>query len=99
MSLLSWLGFETTEERLQKIEQQELARQERRKALDESLKKEQQNTPIFQVGTTEDGRVTLRVSNYAGWVTMTDAGVDQLINMLQAAKGLPAEITDETEEE
>lgn len=45
------------------------------------------NIPIFQVGTTEDGRVTLRIGQYGPWVTMSDAGVEQLIAMLTAAKG------------
>lgn len=68
-------------------------------AIAEAQRKEQENSPIFQVGTTEDGRVTLRMGNFGIWATMTDRGVDQLIGMLQAAKGLSAEITDDEDEE
>lgn len=76
--------FGNTQDYARKEEQRELARQEREQA----IKDAQKNEPIFQVGTTEDGRVTLRVGQYTNWVTMTDAGVDQLIAMLQAAKSL-----------
>ena len=85
--------FGNAEDYARKEEQRELARQEREQA----IKDAQRNEPIFQVGTTEDGRVTLRVGQYTNWVTMTDTGVDQLISMLQAAKSLPAEITEAEE--
>lgn len=44
--------------------------------------------PAYQVGKTEDGRVTLRLGGQYGFstLTMTDAGVDNLIRMLEAAK-------------
>ena len=87
--------FGNAEDYARKEEQRELAQQEREQA----IKDAQRNEPIFQVGTTEDGRVTLRVANFGGWVTMNDTGVDQLISMLQAAKGLPVEMTEEEEEE
>lgn len=88
--------FGNAEDYARKEEQRELARQEREQA----IKDAQKNEPIFQVGTTEDGRVTLRVGQYTNWVTMTDTGVDQLISMLEAAKSPVAgnEITDEEEE-
>lgn len=40
--------------------------------------------PVYQVGKTLDGSVTLRVGYTT--LTMTDAGVDSLIRMLEAAK-------------
>lgn len=41
----------------------------------------------YKVGKTEDGRVTLSVGEYSDTtVTMTNAGVDNLIRMLEAAK-------------
>lgn len=88
--------FGNAEDYARKEEQRELARQEREQA----IKDAQRNEPIFQVGTTEDGRVTLRVGQYTNWVTMTDTGVDQLISMLEAAKSPVAgnEITEEEEE-
>lgn len=88
MGLLSWLGFSTNEERRQQIEQKELAREERQQAIKDALKKEQEDLPIFQVGSTADGRVTLRLGAYnMATVTMSDGGVEQLIAMLTAAKG------------
>jgi hypothetical protein len=46
------------------------------------------NTPCYQVGKTEDGRVTLRLGNGHSYsqLTMNDAGVDGLISILLAAK-------------
>ena len=87
--------FGNAEDYARKEEQRELAQQEREQA----IKDAQRNEPIFQVGTTEDGRVTLRVGQYTNWVTMTDTGVDQLISMLEAAKSPVAgnEITEEEE--
>ncbi len=41
----------------------------------------------YQIGKLEDGKVTLRLGDYYGsTVTMNNAGVDQLIRMLEAAK-------------
>ena len=88
MSILSFLGFSTDAERREKIEQQLLAREERKKAIEDAQQKETADLPIFQVGSTADGRVTLRLGAYnMATVTMSDAGVEQLIAMLQAAKG------------
>lgn len=88
MSLLSWLGFSTDEERRQRIEQKVLAQEERQQAIEDAQKKEQESMPIFQVGSTADGRVTLRLGAYnMATVTMSDAGAEQLIAMLTAAKG------------
>jgi hypothetical protein len=44
--------------------------------------------PAFQVGKTEDGRITLRLGGSYGisTLTMNNAGVDNLIRMLEAAK-------------
>jgi hypothetical protein len=88
MSVLSFLGFLTTEERQQKIEQRLLAQEERQQAIKDAQKKEAEDLPIFQVGSTADGRITLRLGAYnMATVTMSDAGVEQLIAMLAAAKG------------
>ena len=40
--------------------------------------------PAYQVGKTEDGKTTLRIGYST--LTMTNAGVDQLMRMLTAAK-------------
>ena len=40
--------------------------------------------PAYQVGKTEDGMTTLRVGYTT--LTMTEAGVNQLIRMLEASK-------------
>lgn len=41
----------------------------------------------YQIGKTEDGRVTLSIGDYdSTTVTMTNEGVDTLIRMLEAAK-------------
>jgi hypothetical protein len=44
--------------------------------------------PAYQVGKTEDGRITLRLSGPYGFstLTMNNAGVNNLIRMLEAAK-------------
>ena len=44
--------------------------------------------PAYQIGKTEDGRVTLRLGGTYGvsTLTMNNAGVDNLIRMLEAAK-------------
>ncbi len=49
---------------------------------------EDNNAPTYQIGKTEDGRVTFRIGNYSGGSTliMNNAGVDTLIKMLEAAK-------------
>jgi hypothetical protein len=39
--------------------------------------------PVYQVGVTRDGKVTLKMGNST--LTMNDLGVDQLIRMLRAA--------------
>ena len=42
---------------------------------------------VYRIGKTEDGKVTLSLGDYSGTVvTMNNAGVDQLIRMLEAAK-------------
>jgi hypothetical protein len=41
--------------------------------------------PLYQIGKTTDGSTTLRIGFTT--LTMTDAGVDTLIRMLEAAKG------------
>ena len=50
--------------------------------------KEKIPSPAYQVGKTEDGRVTLRLGGQYGYstLTMNNAGVDNLIRMLEAAK-------------
>jgi hypothetical protein len=44
--------------------------------------------PAYQIGRTEDGRITLRLGTNRQWsqVVMNDAGVDTLIRMLEAAR-------------
>lgn len=44
--------------------------------------------PVYQIGKTEDGRITLRLGGQYGFstLTMNNAGVDNLIRMLEAAK-------------
>lgn len=44
--------------------------------------------PAYQIGVTEDGRVTLRLGNGHQWsqISMNDAAVDTLIRMLEAAR-------------
>lgn len=39
--------------------------------------------PVYQVGVTRDGKVTLKLGNAT--LTMNELGVDQLIRMLRAA--------------
>ena len=41
--------------------------------------------PLYQIGNTLDGSTTLRIGFTT--LTMTDAGVDTLVRMLEAAKG------------
>lgn len=78
--------FDSSQDYEQRIEQKRFAQEEREQAIKDAQQREQENLPIFQVGTTEDGRVTLRIGNYSSWVTMTDTGVEQLIALLTAAK-------------
>ena len=40
--------------------------------------------PVYQIGKTEDGMVTLKMGYTT--LTMTNGGVDQLIRILEAAK-------------
>lgn len=44
--------------------------------------------PAYQIGRTEDGRITLRMGTNHQWsqISMNDEGVDALIRMLEAAK-------------
>lgn len=44
--------------------------------------------PAYQIGRTEDGRITLRLGTNHQWsqIVMNDAGVDTLIRMLEAAR-------------
>lgn len=80
--------FGSSQDYEQRIEQKRFAQEERKQAIEDALKKEQEDLPIFQVGSTADGRVTLRLGAYnMATVTMSDAGVEQLIAMLAAAKG------------
>lgn len=78
--------FGSSQDYEQRIEQKRFAQEEREQAIKDAQRREQENLPIFQVGTTEDSRVTLRIGNYGAWVTMSDSGVDQLISLLTAAK-------------
>ena len=89
--------FGNAEDYACKEEQRELARQEREQAIKAAQKKAEENTPIYQVGTTEDGLVTLRIDQFGTWLSMSNDGVDMLIRMLQAAKSLPVETTGEKE--
>lgn len=42
---------------------------------------------VYKVGKTQEGKVTLSLGDYSGVViTMNNAGVDQLIRMLESAK-------------
>jgi len=43
-----------------------------------------EKAPVYQIGKTEDGMVTLRMGHTT--LTMTNGGVDQLIRILEAAK-------------
>lgn len=49
---------------------------------------EESVSPAYQIGVTEDGRVTLRLGNGQQWsqISMNDAAVDTLIRMLEAAR-------------
>jgi hypothetical protein len=55
--------------------------------------------PAYQVGKTEDGRITLRLGGTYGFstLTMNNAGVDSLIRMLEAAKSSELENIGEAE--
>lgn len=53
--------------------------------------------PAYQIGRTEDGRVTLNIGDprYGGsTLTMNNEGVDILIRMLEAAKATDLEVKD-----
>lgn len=56
----------------------------------EELRKqeEEDNRPVYQVGTTMSGRVTLRLGTDSHWTSLSfsNEGVDRLIALLQAAK-------------
>jgi hypothetical protein len=43
-----------------------------------------EKAPVYQIGKTEDGMVTLKMGYTT--LTMTNGGVDQLIRILEAAK-------------
>jgi hypothetical protein len=43
-----------------------------------------EKAPVYQIGKTEDGMITLRMGYTT--LTMTNDGVDQLIRILEAAK-------------
>jgi hypothetical protein len=43
-----------------------------------------EKAPVYQIGKTEDGMITLRMGYTT--LTMTNGGVDQLIRILEAAK-------------
>ena len=48
--------------------------------------------PAFQVGRTEDNRVSLKLGGDSAWsssLLMNNEGVDALIRMLEAAKNQP----------
>jgi hypothetical protein len=53
-----------------------------------NLRENDPPAPAYQVGKTEDGRITLRLGGSYGisTLTMNNAGVDNLIRMLEAAK-------------
>ena len=74
--------FESKTEKQARIHQAELASIERKNAIKEAISKEQDNNPVFRVGLTTDGRVTLHAYN----VIMSKHGVNMLIRMLEAAK-------------
>lgn len=51
------------------------------------VKPPRQDATVYRIGKTEEGKVTLTLGDYSGTViTMNNAGVDQLIRMLEAAK-------------
>ena len=49
-----------------------------------SIPSTMEKAPVYQIGKTEDGMVTLKMGYTT--LTMTNGGVDQLIRILQAAK-------------
>lgn len=62
--------------------------------------KEKVIEPAFQVGRTEDNRVSLKIGGDSAWsssLLMNDEGVDALIRMLEAAKNQPLPAGDSEE--
>jgi hypothetical protein len=62
--------------------------------------KEKVIEPAFQVGRTEDNRVSLKIGGDSAWsssLLMNDEGVDALIRMLEAAKNQPLPACDSEE--
>lgn len=56
--------------------------------------------PAYQVGRTEDNRVSLKLGGDNSWsstLIMNDEGVDALIRMLEAAKNQPVSACDSEE--
>lgn len=56
--------------------------------------------PAYQVGRTEDNRVSLKLGGDNSWsstLLMNDEGVDALIRMLDAAKNQPVSACDSEE--
>ena len=49
-----------------------------------SIPSTMEKAPVYQIGKTEDGMVTLKMGYTT--LTMTNGGVDQLIRILEAAK-------------
>jgi hypothetical protein len=74
--------FKSKAEQIARLEQAELASIERKNAIKEAIDKERDDNPVFRVGLTNEGRVTLHAYN----VVMTKQGVDMMIRMLEAAK-------------
>lgn len=74
--------FESKTERTARLEQVESASIERKNAIKEAMDKERADNPVFRVGLTTAGRVTLHAYN----VVMSKEGVDMLIRMLESAK-------------
>ena len=74
--------FKSKSEQIARLEQAELASIERKNAIKEATDKERDDNPVFRVGLTKEGRVTLHAYN----VVMTKQGVDMMIRMLEAAK-------------
>jgi hypothetical protein len=62
----------------------------------EVLKEESPKPPVYEIGKTEDNKVTFTMRHSYGstTLTMSNSGVDTLIRMLEAAKE-PEEQTDE----
>jgi hypothetical protein len=52
---------------------------------------------VYKVGKTQEGKVTLSLGDYSGVIiTMNNAGVDQLIRMLESAKDVEGQQDTET---